>query len=190
MSGFEFDIEAPDLRGLLGSLKEFSPALARDLRRDLRSSGDDIIAEQRKLLTGNLPGPINKQGLELRWIRPKNGRKPYLAFRNTYETGDGSDGGVDNLRAKIRAGLKTRVTAGRVRSDVAVRSTGPRNGGSNMARVFQAKIFRHPVFGSRSWAYQQGIPYFWGPAYRGADQMREKVTGLLETAAARLAKDN
>lgn len=186
-AGPEFEVELPDLRKLLADLKAVSPMLARDVRRDLRSTGDGIIAKQRRILTGALPGPINKTGSTLRLIVPRNGRKPYYAIRNVYETGEGSEGGVDNLRSKIRAGLRTRVTAGKTRSAVQIKTTGPKHNGYNMAKTWQSKIFRHPVFGL-GWMYQQGQPYFWGPAYEGTEEMQLHVHKILDQALATLSK--
>lgn len=187
-AGFEFELETPDLASLLARLKEFEPALARDFRRELRRTGDDIIRDQQEILMGPLPGPIRKSGEELRLVVPRNGRKPYFASRNTYETGDPRPGGVDQLRAKIRKGLTTRVTATRKTSIVTVKTTGPKNDGYNMARIYQAAVFRHPVFSGDVWTYQQGMPYFWKPAYKGRKAMQEKVLELLHTAVARFAK--
>ncbi|MEJ1087054.1 hypothetical protein WDU99_01840 [Microbacterium sp. Mu-80] len=183
----EFEFVLPDLRSLFADLKAFQPKLATDVRRDLRRSGDDIIAKQRAILTGRLPGPIRKTGSELRMVYPK-GRKPYLAIRNVYETGEGSDGGVDDLRSKIRAGLKTSVTSGKTRSSVQIKTTGPRNDGYNMAKVWQARRFRHPIFGHLGWMDQQGMPYFWGPAYDGVEDMQRKVQKILDNAVATLSK--
>lgn len=183
----EFEFELPDLRGLFADLKAVAPKLATDVRRDLRGTGDSIIAEQRKILTGRLPGPIRKTGSTVRMVYPK-GRKPYLAIRNTYETGEGSEGGVDDLRAKIRAGLKTSVTSGKTRSSVQIKTTGPRNDGYNMAKTWQSRRFRHPIFGMLGWMDQQGQPYFWKPAYDGLDDMQRKVQHILDDAAAILSK--
>lgn len=182
----EFSFELPDLRGLFADLKAVAPKLATDVRRELRGTGDDIIAAQRRILTGSLPGPIRKTGSEIRMVYPK-GRKPYLAIRNTYETGEGSEGGVDELRSKIRAGLKTGITSTANRSSIQIKTTGPRNDGYNMAKTWQAKRFRHPIFGI-GWMDQQGQPYFWEPAYDGVEDMQHKVQRILDGAVATLAK--
>lgn len=183
----EFSFELPDLRDLFADLKAFQPKLATDVRRDLRGTGGDIIAAQRRILSGPLPGPIRKTGSTIRMVYPK-GRKPYLAIRNEYETGDPREGGVDDLRSKIRAGLKTSVTSGKTRSSIQIKTTGPRNDGYNMAKVWQARRFRHPIFGLLGWMDQQGMPYFWGPAYDGVDDMQRKVQTILDNAVATLSK--
>lgn len=183
----EFSFTLPDLRSLFADLKSVGPKLATDVRRGLRRTGDDIIAKQRQILTGALPGPIRKTGSEIRMVYP-TGRKPYLAIRNVYETGEGSDGGVDDLRSKIRAGLKTGITSTANRSSIQIKTTGPRNDGYNMAKTWQSKRFRHPIFGMLGWMDQQGQPYFWGPAYDGVDDMQHKVQRILDDAVNHLAK--
>ncbi len=182
-----FEFILPDLRGLFTDLKAVSPKLATDVRRELRSTGDDIITAQRRILSGARPGSIKKVGSSYRMVYPKNGRAPYMRIVNTYETGDDRPGGVDDLRSKIRDGLKTSVASGATRSSIQIKTTGPRNYGYNMAKVWQAKRFRHPMFGL-GWMDQQGQPYFWKPAYDGVEDMQKKVARILDTAVANLSK--
>lgn len=186
----EVKFELPDLNWLLGDLKDFDERLARDIRRELRGTGDDIIAAQRKILMGRLPGPIRKVGTRLVWVRPRDGRRPYLAKRNVYQTGDGSEGGIDNLRSKIRKGLRTRVTSTKSRSQISVKTTGPRQDGYNAAKFWNAKVFRHPVFShaGATFVYQQGQPYFFGPAYAGVEDMQTKTSAILDRALAALSR--
>lgn len=177
--GLNFDLEAPDLRTVLAGAKEFDPRLATNLRRELRESGNEIIAKQRKILAGR-PARITGSVKRLRLITPKNGDKPYWAFRRTYQTGDAREGGVSHLRAKIAAGLRTRVITGARRQGVEVRTSGPRNDGVNMARVWQAKQFRHPVFGDDSrWAVQAGQAYFFEPV---TDELRNNMRARIDRA--------
>lgn len=187
---FEFDIDAPDLRVLLDHLKAVEPKLATALRRELRASGDSIIAEQRAILNGAKPGSVRVARSELRLIVPKNGRKPYFAKRNVFDVGADKTGGVSDLRDKIAAGLKTRVVAGASRQSVSIKTTGPRNGSYNMALVWSRSMFRHPVFGDTSkWVYQKGQPYFWSPAKKGIVQVRERIAAVVDEALARLSQN-
>lgn len=147
-----FDIEQPDLRGLLASIKEINPKLVTRLRRELRSSGEEIIDEQKRRL----------------------------------RQGGGSSTG---LRDRIEQGLKTRVVAGKTRQGVDIRTSGPRVGGYNMARVMQATTFRHPVFGSSTWVEQSGHPYFFEPATSEVrDLVRNRIESVIEAAIADAAK--
>lgn len=172
--GIEFDIDAPDLRSLLQALREVEPKLATAFRRELRKSGDVIIAEQRAILAGSKPGSINVTGKQWRVIKPRNGA-PYLARRNVFERGEAREGGVSNLRDQISRGLKTRVVAGKTRQSVQIRTTGPNAGGYNMALVWQKKQFRHPVFGGSTFVYQQGQPYFFEPITRNQAAVRDNI---------------
>lgn len=178
--GLSFDLDAPDLRGLLAGLKEVDAKLATNLRRELRQSGEDIIGAQRAVLA-NRPPRVAGSKRKLRLIKPTDGRLPYYAFRRTYQEGDPREGGVSQLREKISAGLRTRVQTGARRQGVQVKTTGPRNDGVNMARVWQSKQFRHPVFGDRKrFATQFGQDYFFGPVtdeLRG--RMRERVSAAV-----------
>lgn len=185
--GFRFDIEAPDLRGLLAHVRQFDPKLATDLRRALRQAGEKSIAESRKVLSGPLPGSIARAGTEYRIVKPR-GRAPYKAKRIIWDVGAAkASTGAGSLRSQISAGLRTRVTAGNMRQSVSVKTTGPRTDGYNMARTWGKKRFRHPVFG-RGWMYQQGQDYFWTPISRNTDAMRESIAQIIDDALARLAQ--
>ena len=48
-------LDTSSVRTRFERIKEFDPALARRVRRDMRQSGDEIIAEQRAILDGPLP---------------------------------------------------------------------------------------------------------------------------------------
>lgn len=183
-----FDFEAPDLRALLDEIRRLEPRLATDLRRELRRAGDDVIADQRRILAGAKPGRIEKTGEEYRWVRPKNGGKPYLARRVVYDKAADTAGGGE-LRARIAAGLRTQVSTGKTRQGVSIKTTGPRLGGANMAIVWDQKVFRHPVFGDRQhWVYQQGRPFFWSPLQQRFVAVRQRVFDVISDALDRLAK--
>src|SRR5690606_11987480 len=71
-AGLDFELDTSNLRDVLAAVKDFSPKLARELRRELRSVGDDIIADQRQLLAGALPGSIAVTGSKTRLVVPKD----------------------------------------------------------------------------------------------------------------------
>lgn len=146
MADAEFDIEAPDFRTLIARVKEFDPKMATVLRRELRQSGDGIIAAQRELLAAD--GPVTEQ---------------------------------------ISAGLRTRVTAGKTRQSVSVKSTGPRVAGYNLAAVFEKRVIRHPVFGdTNAWVEQPGRPYFNPPIKREYAAMRGRIADAVENTLRRM----
>lgn len=181
--GLAFDVDTASLRSVLQALKSIDPKLATNLRRELRDAGDDIIAAQRAELTERAP-KVAGRSEDWRLITPKrdkNGRtrKPYLARRVTYHAGETRQGGDSDLRQQISDGLRTRVITGAKREGVEVKTTGPRIGGSNMARVWQSKQFRHPVFGGEGWAVQFGHPYFFGPV---TDELRTRMQDRVKKA--------
>lgn len=181
--GLQFDVDTASLRSVLQALKSIDPKLATNLRRELRDAGDDIIAAQRAELTERAP-KVAGRSEEWRIIVPKrdkNGRtrKAYKARRVVYHAGETRQGGDSDLRRQISDGLRTRVITGAKREGVEVKTTGPRIGGSNMARVWQSKQFRHPVFGGEGWAVQFGHPYFFGPV---TDELRTRMQDRVKKA--------
>lgn len=167
-----FTVEPVNLRAILAEIKEIDPKLANAMRREFRRAGDEILAAQRAALSKR-PPRVGGSSRQLRLIRPRNGRKPYLAFRRIYKEGETRTGGVSKLRSKISAGLRVRTIASTRRQAIEFKTTGPRNGGANMARVFEKRMFRHPVFGgSGEWVPQYGQPYFFKPV---TDEMRQRM---------------
>lgn len=174
--GPQFELDTSNLREVLAAAKEFSPALARDLRRELRTVGDDIIAGQRQILAGPLPGSVAVVGQRTRLVVPSDGRRPYRRTVNVYEERERvARDRKKGMRSKIAAGLKTRVVTGKTRQGVSVRTT--RSISGVMANVWQARRFRHPVFSHAGSTFvdQLGQPYFWGPAVAGREQAAKKV---------------
>lgn len=95
--------------------------------------------------------------------------------------------GSGEVRDQIAAGLRTRVTAGRTRQSVSIVSSGPRRGGASLAKVFERKTFRHPIFGTGEWVQQDGHPYFNKPAQQGFDEMRERLADVIDETIRRIA---
>lgn len=182
---FEFTLETPDLRSFMARVREFSPKLATEVRRELRRSGDSIIAAQRAILAGPTPGPIRKVGSEYRLVIPKGGRKPYLAKRNVYETGEGRASGGTGMRDQIAAALSTRVATGKTRQGVQVRTSRSR---APMSVTWQARVFRARNFGRDDRHDQQGQPYFFEPIRVGQEAARNRINEVLADALEQLAK--
>lgn len=174
-----FTVEPINLREILAELREVDPKLANGLRREFRRAGDEILAAQRAALSKR-PPRVGGSTRTLRLIRPRNGRKPYLAIRREYHEGQTRTGGVSQLRSKIAGGLRVRTIASARRQAIEFKSSGPRNGGANMARVFEKRMFRHPVFNNGSaWVPQYGQPYFFKPVN---DDMRRRMADRIERA--------
>ena len=180
----DFTLDVSNLREVLGEVKQASPALARSLRKRLRATGDEIIAEQRAVLDGPLPGNAAKSGSKLKLIRPKDGRKSYFRRVNTYDDVATKRTRSRGMRAGIKKSLKTRVVAGKTRQGVDVRAE--QRVAGVMAVQWQARIFRHPVFATgsdeKTWTTQKGQPYFWAPAIRGRDAAARKVAAAIDEA--------
>lgn len=185
--GVSFTVEPVNLREILDDIRAVDPKLANSLRREFRRAGDEILAAQRAALSKR-PPRVGGSSTGLRLIRPRNGRKPYFAFRRTYREGETRSGGVSQLRAKIAGGLRVRTIASARRQAVEFKTTGPSNGGANMARVFEKRMFRHPVFGgSGAWAPQYGQPYFFKPVTNDMRQrMADRINKAIDDAFASL----
>jgi hypothetical protein len=176
----EVSIDVSNLREVLTAARDYSPALARELRKRLRSSGEEIIAEQRSILDGPLPGNAAKAGSRIKLVVPRDGRAPHLRKVNVYKDVATKRNRSTGMRERIKASLKTRVVAGKSRQGVNVRAD-TRVGGV-MAVQWQARRFRHPVFGTGTFADQKGQPYFWGPAIAGRDKAAERIKQAIDDA--------
>ena len=180
-----FDVESPNLRELIEQVKAADPKLATGMRRALRETGGVIIAEQRAILAGAKPGSIRVVGSRQRLVVNKRTGRARFVKRNIYETGSEHTGASTGLREAIAKGLVTRLTAGQTVQALRIKSTGPRDDGYNMARVWQKARFRHPVFG-HGWTWQQGQPYFFDPIRHHLPAMRERITAIVEETIERI----
>lgn len=158
-----------NVREVMAAAKAFQPKLATKLRRDLRQSGEGIIAAQRNVLSGPLPGNAVRTGQRARWITPKNGRRRYLRAVNTYEAQAASRVRSRGMREKVKASLTTAVVTGARRSGIRIKAN--KNSGGVMTKTWNKKVFRHPVFddgsGKRVFTSQFGQPYWWEPIKAG-----------------------
>ncbi|GAB2702340.1 hypothetical protein BKA24_001691 [Microbacterium marinum] len=172
-------LSTTETRAKFERIREFSPKLARRLRRDMRRSGDEIIGEQRKILAGPLPRGIRAAGKRRRRVRDQHGRARFRTVNVYEETDTKRPGRSRGLRRGISDSLKTRVVFGKNRTAITVRTTGAKRTG---ATFWQAKRFRHKTFGREPYVDQQGQPYFWRPAYDGAARMAARVDSALDEA--------
>ena len=181
-TGLDFELDTTNVRDVLEAAKAFSPKLARELRRELRKVGSDIIAEQTKILSGPLPGSIAVTGTKTRLVVPKDGRAPYRRTVNVYEERQRTARTRNRgMRKAIAAGLKTRVVTGKTRQGVSVRTTRSASGDAPV-QAWQSRRFRHRVFNSDTFVNQLGQPYFWGPAIAGRDAALKKIDAALAAA--------
>lgn len=170
------------LADMLARVKEVNPRLARDLRRDLRRSGDEIIAAQHAILDGPLPGNAEVVSTTSRLVVSRDGRATYR--RKTYVFGDVATGrgGHRGMREGIKRSLSTRVSTSATRQGINIRAS--RRVGGVMVNTWQATHFRHKIFGKNVWMIQKGQPYFWGPVFAEWDNTRRKIEKALDDALA------
>ena len=183
MPGVSVEVDQKSLREIIAMTKEVAPRVATKLRRDLRSSGDTIIAAQRALLDGPLPPGIEKTGQTHKVAVNKKTGKITIRKSNTYgDKAVSKAGRTTGLRDAIKAGLVTRVRAGAGKQSITIQAQRKIGVGSNF---YQSKMFRHPVFGQPgAFAYQRGMPYFFAPIYDNRLAMREAITKSLNDAVA------
>lgn len=176
----EITITSPNLRQVIADVKQISPKLATNLRRNLRGVGDDIIKDQKNILSGALPGNAVKTGQRIRMIKTKKG-KSYLRAVNTYKAESAKRSRSTGMRERVKASLKTRVVSGATRSGISIRAD--KAVGGVMVKGWNKKVLRHPVFGDRErFVSQFGQPYWWEPIKRGQDDARKKALDAIEDA--------
>ncbi|BCW79008.1 hypothetical protein [Arthrobacter sp. NicSoilC5] len=177
----EITITSPNIREALAKAKEIGPAVQRNLRRDLRGVGDDIIRDQRSILDGAKPGNARKAGMRIKKIQRKGGGKSYMRAVNVYKAEAASRSRSTGMRKRIKAALKTRVVAGTTRSGISIRAD--KSVGGVMVKGWNKKVIRHPVFGNREqFVSQFGQPYWWEPIKRGQVAAKEKALAAIDDA--------
>ncbi|MFA8415098.1 hypothetical protein ACEPTV_33165 [Burkholderia pseudomallei] len=73
-----------------------------------------------------------------------------------------------------------RVVTGQTRQGLDFRT---QNNKAPMSTGWNAKRFRHPVFGNRdAWVYQAGQPYFFAPVIEGRNDVIRRATDILNNA--------
>ncbi|WP_461634500.1 hypothetical protein [Glutamicibacter soli] len=184
----QIEFDTKNLRATLQRVKEEQgPRMLRNLRRNLRSVGDGIIAGQRQELSAPPPGVAKRAGKKIVRVKARDGRKAYLRAVNVYEAQAAKRSRSTNLRGRIKQNLKTRVVAGKTRSGIRIEAAKtPGSAGKksyNMALVWNKKTFRHPAFGGRSeWVTQYGQPYWWKPINEGSKQAAAQAEKAINDA--------
>ena len=173
------EVDPQSLKLLLRQLRALPPNVRGPVRKQLRATGDEIIREQRKILDGPLPRGIHATGKTKKKYTAKSG-KVWSRTVNVYDEHEVTRRRSTGLREGIKKSLTVRIVSGKTRVGLNVAAS-PKKGRG--ARFYNAKRFRHPVFGHADrWAYQQGMPYFFKPAYDGLDSMVVKATKILNDA--------
>lgn len=145
--------------------------------------GDDIIKDQKSILSGPLPGNAVKTGQRIRTIKTKKG-KSYLRAVNVYKAESAKRTRSTGMRQKVKDSLKTRVVSGATRSGISIRAD--KSVGGVMVKGWNKKVIRHPVFRKEgktdTFVSQFGQPYWWEPIRRGQDDARKKALDAIEDA--------
>lgn len=181
MPGTQVKADAASLRALLKDFNDLPPKVKTKTRRELRATGDDVIAEQRAILSGPLPAGVAVAGKQQTLAFNKKTGKFYTRKVNVFAEREVQRGGRSTgLREGIKSGLVTRVVTGTTRQGIEVKT---QNSKGRMSTGWNAKRFRHPVFGNRDrFVYQAGQPYFFDPIFRGRADMIRKATDILNDA--------
>ncbi|HEY3434968.1 MAG TPA: hypothetical protein VGK41_04885, partial [Solirubrobacterales bacterium] len=145
-----------NLRAVLIGLRAADKTFAREIRKQLREAGEEMVAEQGRILDSESPVSLSATGGE-----------------GTFTRG---------ARATIKAGLKVRAGAGsgRYGGYVRVITTAP---DGIPAKPFNAPVFRHPTFGNTGeWVDQEGIGYFTRGVKAGASSGRAHLLEVIDKA--------
>ena len=173
--------DAAQLAELLREFRELPPIVKRGVRGALRHTGDEIIEGQRAILDGPLPAGVDVTGHRLTLTKNRKNGQLVVRRLNVYGEKDVQRGGRHTgLRDRIKEGLVTRVVTGTTRQGIEIRT---RNSQATMSTGWNARRFRHPVFGNRDrFVYQAGQPYFYAPAIAGRKALIVEATSILNAA--------
>lgn len=150
-----------NIRAFFADLEAFDPALAKAIRRRLRTAGQGLIAHMKEVLDEPPPGLVSGVTKETRVTAFKSSRRREgkIFTKREYVTdvkGTGSRGRHVGARDAIKAKLRTQVSTSKTRPGVRIVGSG-----APFARSYNTLRFRHPVFGNRAkWIEQAGRPYF------------------------------
>lgn len=173
--------DAASLRKLLGEFNDLPPKVRTEVRRELRKTGDDIIAAQRSILDGPLPAGVAVSGKKLSLALNKKTGRSYVRQVNVYGDREvARPGRTSGLREAIKAGLVTRVVTGSTRQSIQVQT---QNSKAPMSTGWNAVRFKHPVFGNKdNWVFQAGQPFFFDPIFKGRADMIARAIDILNSA--------
>lgn len=149
-------IDGPGFSTLLKSLKEADAEASKRVRRAIRASAKDAVADVRKAVLEPAPHRARR--------------------RKTYDVG---------VRQGIAAGIGIRISTaskgGSVRI-VAAPSKMPA-GHAPMLKAYNKKSFRHPVYGDTAhWVNQSGRPFFGAVIYQHRLEIENAVTKAVQEA--------
>jgi hypothetical protein len=173
--------DAAQLRSLLQTFNDIPKDEKTAVRSALRHTGDDVISGQRAVLDGPLPPGVQVTGKTTTLAFNKKTRHTYVRTVNVFgDVATKRGGRSSGLREGIKAGLVTRVVTGTTRQSIEIKT---QTNKAPMSTGWNAKRFRHPVFGNKdTFVYQAGQPYFFDPIFKGRAAMIEDAVAILNKA--------
>lgn len=189
-------IDTHELRALVQRLKQVEDRkIKAALRKTLKQAGDLAVDGVRETVQDGVPA---KTGL-VRYKRKRTvSSKGNVRFRKVVADVGVTEGGrtrSTGLRADIARSVRASLTAGSDKRGGQVKIVAddkrlqPRH--RNMVKGYNAKTFRHPIFGSQSqtrdqwkWAYQRGQGnYFGRGVYGKRDEMQRRLAAAMKEVA-------
>lgn len=182
-----------NIRQVMQDLKEFDPKLATAIRRRLRQTGDQAIAEMKQILAEPSPGIVVGTTTAVTRRRMDGTIAAQRRVRMVaVQTQASTSGQSRGSREAAAAALRTRVSTGKTRQSV--RLTGA---GGPFPKAYNTRVWRHPVRFNPAvttkdqvpWVSQGGRPYFGAVLIRHAAQMRKDLYEALDEALVAIARD-
>lgn len=181
-----------NLRAILADLREFDPRLATSVRRRLRQSGDEAIAEMREILAQPSPGVVTRTRTAVTTQRMDGTRGARRVRIVGVETAEAKGSQSRGARQEIAGSLRTTVSTGKTRQGIKLRSSG-----APFPRSYNMPVWRHPVRFNPDvtskddvpWVSQGGRPYFGAVLVKRSTQIRSRVYEALDEALAAIARE-
>ncbi len=175
-----FDIKS-NLRQVLEDLKKFDPALAKQVRKQMVSSGNAAIAAMAAILDEDAGGVVTSKSHKFGTDRRGRTHLVVDKINSRAATRSRSTG----AREEIKRGLKLKVTTGKARTSVRLTTTS-----GALRKAMNKKSWRHPVFNDPStWVEQPGDQYFNRAVYSEAKNLRNAVEDAVQLALDAIANN-
>lgn len=169
----QVDVRIENLGAILRDTKAFDAKLATYIRREIRNAGKAAADDAKAEVLKDPPAKVRSARGFLGTRTTKSAR--------SYDVG---------LRRGIAAGIAVRIVTGKRTNGVRIVAGTNRlpAGRKPMAKAYNTRSFRHPVFGNRrAWVGQAGRPYFGEVIYRRKADVQRGVLRALDMAAQTLA---
>lgn len=173
-----FDIKT-NLRSVMAALKEFDPALAREVRKAMRNAGEAAQQAMGEILDNESGGTVTGHTKGIR--RDSKGRLRRVRTGNKVSAAKRSSS--TGARQEIKSGLTLRVTTGKTRTSARLTTTK-----GDLRKAYNKRSWRHPVFGTGAWVEQPGNRYFNRGAYAKKAETIAALNAAIQVAQDAIAK--